>query len=736
MKTANANPKNKTFRVSTDLFNTRLFLEGVKRLRVIMTAVAILALAVAILFPVISWIEYADSVSADGLYDGGVFSPEVVDHIVLCPPLYFLPFLSPLFFLVLFSFLHKRKQSDFFHAIPYTRTCVFVSFSLAALAAISVIAILSAALSAFLYALCPFTTFSPLELLAEIGLSVLSAAFLSSFMILALTLTGTAATTLLLFVLFASITRVTLGLFSVMVNQLTIVSADFYPFLSVEWYLPFRIFSQESFVSSQLPPYAHLVPYTIVVTLLLFVFAGFVYRRRPSEMAERSAPSGILQAIFRSLFTLPFALLITALLTTGENEFSLFLVLLVITLLAFYLYELITTKRIRNLPRATPWLLAVLGGAVAFYMSFVIFASVVSASIPAGKIESISLPAEGSMSYETLATGSVRSSDARAIELVADAIRTTQASNQAGERPRKYRIVTIHKKNGQTVKRGLYFSEEAHTELLTRLSESNEYAEGYLGLPTLAQIDQLDFYLEGVRYNSVHYGSGNERLRELYNLITADYAKLSREEKLLFKQGLPHPEKPLEPSLPEYVYSEYYSTVTCTLNVRGTLGGVGFRSTYEIPASMRNVIAFVLSELPERYEYAYYRSEYLYETTGVREITADKKHSSLDVTKAIFRDLKSGNLDFDGGHVRLATYGDIEYSVAVAKDEQRFIPFFEAIASHLESSTKPREDTAPVILVVDQLYTEHTGDGGDSYEVLYLTEAEYKALLDTLWVED
>lgn len=740
MKENKENPKNRTRRFSTDLFNARLFLEGVKRLRVIITAVAILTFAVSILVPVISWIGRAEQYERyliNEAYAGQSFEPATIEYIGLCPPLYFLPFAAPLFFLVLFSFLHKRRQSDFFHAIPYTRTCVFVSFSLAALASVSAIAILCAVLSGSVYALCPFTTFFFSELLAAVGLSILSAAFLSSFMILALSLTGTTATTLLMFALFASITRVTLGLFSLLVNMLTIVQSSFYPFLSIYWYLPFRIFVRDTFyTASTLPSYTNLVPYTVLVTLLIFSLAGLSYCRRPSEMAERSAPSRTLQAVFRSLFTLPFALLLTTLLATGDSTPSLFLVLLVITLLAFYLYELITTKRIRNLPHATPWLLAVFGGAVAFYISFVLFSSVVTADIPAKKIESISLPSTESTSYETIVTGTVKSYDERAIALISDTIRSNRSSI-TGTRPLTYRIITIHKTNGQTVKRGLYFTEENNQKLNEYLAESKEYSEKLLELPPLYSVDSIGFFVDGVRrYNTVHFRKGEQELKELYELLAKEYKNLSKEDQLLFKRDeTPLSEKPEESSLPEYVFSEIYTPLSCTVTVSGRYEGLRYSSSYDIPEAMQSLLAYALSNLSERFdEPAYYESEYQYRSTGIWRITAHSgSYTTLDVTKAIFRDLKSGNLDFDGGHVRIAAYGDLEYSIAIAKDERRFIPFFEAIATHLESSRAPEKGMLPVIITVDRLFSDTSTDEAYAFQIIYLTEAEYKALLDTLW---
>ena len=184
-------------------FNLRLFLEAVKRLRVIGIAFAILALTVAILVPSLAWISYQKSFDRqmnnyleekqyyasietdDGKisdYSEELVAPELkeqpVEDFLLCIPLYMLPFTAPLFFLLLFSFLHKRKESDFYHAIPYTRTCVYISFASGALAFVFAISAASALLSGLIYTLCPFTTFSLWDLIGLLLLSMLSSAFL------------------------------------------------------------------------------------------------------------------------------------------------------------------------------------------------------------------------------------------------------------------------------------------------------------------------------------------------------------------------------------------------------------------------------------------------------------------------------------------------------------------------------------------------------------------------------
>ena len=95
--------------VNTRFFNFRLFLEALKRLRVVGLGSAILALTASALVPAVTWIEMG-SFARTEVY-------EMETHL-LCVPAGVMVALAPLFFFVLFSFLQKRKESDFFHAIP------------------------------------------------------------------------------------------------------------------------------------------------------------------------------------------------------------------------------------------------------------------------------------------------------------------------------------------------------------------------------------------------------------------------------------------------------------------------------------------------------------------------------------------------------------------------------------------------------------------------------------------
>lgn len=747
----------KTTAFASKFFNTRLFFEGVKRLRIIALGVAILALTVSLLIPIISWVNYADNYERSCWVEQPVFDdtgnvidtpyvyveqeivPNKVEPYLLCLPLYVLPFTAPFFFFILFSFLHKRKQSDFFHAIPYTRTCVFVSFSAAALASVAAIAVLSALLSGAIYAACPFTSFAPLDLLSALGVSILSAAFLSSFMMLSLSLTGTPSTTLLLFGLFAGITRVVLALFSYAVSTFTIVQPSFYPFLSIYWYLPFRMFVQGS--SEGIPSYAQLVPYTVVVTLAIFAAAGLFYKLRRSEMAERSAPSRRLQSVFRCLFTLPFALLLTTLIMLDDIDFDMALILFVGTLLVFYLYELITTKRAKNLIRATPWLGAVVGGAAVFVLSFALFGAAVHADIPEEKIKSVSITPVNTTSFESLNSRSTPSDDERVIDLVSYALDYTRTSgwNYGGGRV-SYRTVTIHKTNGMTVKRGLYFTEENEALLESYLEESEEYVENYLVFPPIESIRSMYFSPEGLNfYDSLYLSNGTERFEEFYTILKREYDALSTEEKLAFKRGNYEMAEKSEPSqLPYFVYNELYSPFSCQITINGSYKDNGYSSYYEIPSEMQDVISYAFSALGVKGSTScFYRSDYLYETYGITELsTFGNTRTPLEVTSAIYRDLAGDHIDFNEGAIRFARYGDYEYVLSVTKEGADFSLFYEKISAYLESNTESQDDTIPLLLMTD-LFSSDASSSDQAYStvMIFLTEEEYKDLLASIGVD-
>lgn len=462
-------------KISTTFFNFRLFLEALKRLRVIGLTTAILAITASALIPTVCWIEQSAHPTPD---------PYEMETEFLCAPAGFVVLLAPLFFAVLFSFLEKRKESDFFHAIPYTRTCVYVSFVTASLVFVWVIQLACALVAGILWGMIP-------ALVADIGgmvsytlISMLAAAMLSSFMMLALTVSGTGGSCMLLFLLFAGFVRVVAAIFCGCLGIIDLLPTDDLwssSFLSPLWFLPLNVFCYmiDTGTASALMYSPPNILYSLAVTSAVFALAGLLYKHRRSEMAGNPAPGVKTQALFRILFTTSAALLIPLLVIRDAAETGLTLVLVVGVLLVYFLYELITTKRPRNMLKAIPGLGIVVGICIGFTILFYAYRGMaLYENITRDEVKTVSVEAGGfgSTTYQGRLLGTLQTDDSEVVSLVVRQLASSQKYEREGGWDRSDVLdsywdrvtVTIRMKGGRTVKRSIMLGEETRAELNDR----------------------------------------------------------------------------------------------------------------------------------------------------------------------------------------------------------------------------------------------------------------------------
>lgn len=370
-------------------FDIGMYWQGLRRLRVVGMALAILCISICVLVPATRWSNgpsYMNNYAVDVYLDGEEvvledltnweeeayyrqngadlreydLQIETIRDGALIVPVTVLSYVAPFLVLAMFDFLNKRKESDFYHAIPLRRSCVYTSLMAALLTWIFGIFIVSALSAALVWALCPFVTFSFSGLLTQLLYACLNAALLSSFASVAVSLTGTSATSFVTTLLVCGSWRFVLGVAYVCLNDmLRIMDPETFlgGYLHPNWILSIAMVSGEVRAAK--------IWYAVIVTLLMFALGGVLYVKRRSELAERSVPGRWVHILLRSLITLPLALLLTYMLLC-DAEFSIFLILFVGTLLVFYLYELLTTKSARRMVKATPWLGAILGLCLVF----------------------------------------------------------------------------------------------------------------------------------------------------------------------------------------------------------------------------------------------------------------------------------------------------------------------------------------------------------------------------------
>ena len=471
-------------RFSTHVFNLRLFVEGLKRLRVIGITSAVLALSASALVPIVTWIEALGQRQVGYLFTNYASVPTALMVLV-----------APFFFLVLFSFLWKRKDSDFFHAIPYTRTCVYISFTLAALAFIFAIQIACSVVSGALWSACPYMTVDLGTLAAYTLVCMEAAAMLSAFMVLAMTVSGTAGC-VLLFCLFAGFTRIVATVFLGMVETLSIVPILYLwqesP-LSPLWFAPLStIYYMVDQSTADVFFSLGNILYTVIVTVGLYTLGGFLYGRRHSEMAGNPAPGTRTQTLFRVLFSLiPALLMCMFFVVEGEVEFSITLILLVATLLVYCLYELITTKRVRNVLRALPGLGFVAAGCAVMLIAFFGWRTfVLNETIEASDIRSVSLENNGFgiLTHPEIMGEEIKLSDSTILSVTAEAYAQTQ--QLAGEEIWKSGLerhnMIIRLKSGRTLHRVVYMTETQCKTIVERCLQTQEYRERLSTLPDWA----------------------------------------------------------------------------------------------------------------------------------------------------------------------------------------------------------------------------------------------------------
>ncbi|MBQ2980993.1 MAG: hypothetical protein IJD58_02585 [Lachnospiraceae bacterium] len=114
----------KKFNIS-NYFNGKLFIEAFKQVRVVGLTAFICLNALAIFLPVLNYMEMKEEM------EHYAYQILFETTTIMLPLVATIFIITPIMYLMLFSFLTKRSGSDFYHSLPVKRTCMFVSFIIA-----------------------------------------------------------------------------------------------------------------------------------------------------------------------------------------------------------------------------------------------------------------------------------------------------------------------------------------------------------------------------------------------------------------------------------------------------------------------------------------------------------------------------------------------------------------------------------------------------------------------------
>ena len=334
-----------------DIFSPKLYLQGVRKVRTLGVAMAIVMIALNAWIPLMCINTSRGFIAGEPVItavEAGQFAPFGLLFLIFAPLLVY----------NMFSYLNERKSSDFFHALPQKRICVYVSFMSAILTWILSVLLLTTVVNSVLWSAAKYYTVSvDVIVLTTLGFFIL-ALVMVGFMALAMTLTGTAVANCLVFLLFFLFIRA-FGLFFLYgLEDITPMFNHMHSWLRIfdwDFFLPFGIFIEvvDEGSTNSVFSNAGILIYWFIVAILLWVAAGIAYCLRKSESATKSAPNKIMQNIYRIGVTFPFMML-GAFLFIAEKDFYWGLLCLMMAFLVWIIFELLTTKKIKNVFRSLP----------------------------------------------------------------------------------------------------------------------------------------------------------------------------------------------------------------------------------------------------------------------------------------------------------------------------------------------------------------------------------------------
>lgn len=355
------------------IFSLGLLREGFRQCQMI----GILAMVIMVLGALFMPISHVVNVANDPYYVTEAWNAWSANPLLLVVLL-----AAPLMALVLFHFLDSRAASDLYHAMPHKRITLYLSYA----GAILLWVVLLMAVSTVVSLISCAITHQYITLLYDTILPYLCSIFLTcalmiSGILIAMSLTGTVFTNVLFSAILLFLPRFCIYFLSEAVTgnmPFMYGAGESDSFFRSSNNLLFSLVNglfginfSDSIVNVFKPGWQAIV-YTLLLALIYFAVGAWLFCRRRSEAAGQSAPSRMLQNIYRIVVTMTYCVFVTAALhaclqqgLSGDDWFV-FLILYIIALLIYFTYELITTKKWHNLLRAMPGLavLAVLNGGI------------------------------------------------------------------------------------------------------------------------------------------------------------------------------------------------------------------------------------------------------------------------------------------------------------------------------------------------------------------------------------
>lgn len=572
------------------IFDYKLYLEGLRQLRVPGIVLLSISVLLSAIMPIIAWMNQNENPSYQ-------MSVSMLDT---TPVLLGYMYLAPLILtMILFSFLNKRNGSDFYHSVPNKRLSIYLSFSAAIATITAGTIIITVLLTSVLWANSGviFNT----EYIPYLLLTYLASALLIQMIVqLAMSVTGTGMNNIIVSGLILFLPRMLGTVYSyTLMRSLSIINInEFGIFGNSNYNIPvkfaltlFGISSSAGVQDSDMFTFAGGIIYTFVLALIYLLLGALLFKSRRSEVAGKSAPNRTLQHIFRCAITIPVSLIIPCTIAASKSsdfifgeDFGTFATVTVVCLIIYFLYEIITTKKIENLVRAIPVLLVVVVFDVIFGFSMVSARNNVLNTQPEAKeIEWVSFKNENTFenyssnqtkSYKALTTYKIQYKDTELLNIVSDNLKNTisiiKSGNSLGSQRKEdegYIYTTIKLKNGKKIDRQILLDSQNLNTVRNIKSRNKDYEKAVSSLPDEKNIKSIEVY-----------GLSKDDSKKVWDVFKSEYSKLSLENALFVSYDNANNVKS---------YSDLQSTISelnTPISINGSYGVENYIGSFRLTA--------------------------------------------------------------------------------------------------------------------------------------------------------
>jgi len=341
-----------------NIINIKLYLDALKQLRLIGFVSLGILVIIAVLTPIGNAIKLEQY--ADKNY------PIVITSIQACRMMYliFIVF-TPILTIYLFSFLTKRNACDYFHSFPQKRGCLYNTYFAALTTWIVIVTVGTALITGITYGiLSKYFVFSYVNLIRYSISIFLCCMLVAASISMACAVTGTIFTNIVVtgLILFFPRLITTIAITIVTSNIKMLVPTKILPLLDYNYNLIFNSLSGFFGTSDSNIYQFSSVIYTAVLSVIYIAVGRFLFIKRKSETAGNPAANKLLQCIIRLGITIPICLIpVTYIFNLMIGKESLkysdifyIIVFYIIAVIVMLLYELISTKRLKNVVHSIP----------------------------------------------------------------------------------------------------------------------------------------------------------------------------------------------------------------------------------------------------------------------------------------------------------------------------------------------------------------------------------------------